>query len=91
MILQRYHGPPGDLMSSKHSQSSVPFGAQSDSYDDRGFLNMAISHLQNNPNGGSNTGKLTDLPSNVVTNAELNQSLSIEKNVNTDASETTQR
>ena len=51
MILQRYNGPMNDLMSSKRSTSSLPLGAQSD--DDRGFLNMAMSHLQRNENRGN--------------------------------------
>ena len=71
MILQRYHGPMGDLMSSKQSTSSVPIGALSE--DDRGFLSMAINHLQNNGNSGSNAGHLNGLLSNEVRNAELNQ------------------
>ena len=93
MILQRYHGPIGDLMSSKQSTSSVPISTQLE--DDRGFLSMAINHLQNNGNSGSNTGNHNNLLSNEVRNAELNQFgpdfIRNDNMINSDASVTKRR
>ena len=93
MILQRYHGHIGDLMSSKQPTTSVPIGAPSE--DDRGFLSMAINHLQNNGNSGSNTGQHNGLLSNEVGNAELHQFgpdfIENDNVINSDASVTKRR
>ena len=81
MILRRYHGPVGGLLSSKKSTNSNPSNNQADNYEDRGFLNMAISHLQNHEINGNTS-------SHIITNAEINpprpDEISAEKNINTD-------
>ena len=73
MILRRYHGPISDLLSSNDAPHSNLIQPSSDNYDDRGFLSMAISHLQKHRNDSNEMGKQEDPSSLVVTNAEINQ------------------
>ena len=88
MVLRRYHGPVGGLMSSKKSLNSNPLDPHPADYEDRGFLNMAISHLQNNRGGGNHQEKQDNPSSTVITSAEINQPRSDEilggKNINAD-------
>lgn len=87
MVLRRYHGPISDLLSSNEAPHSNLLQPGSDSYDDRGFLNMAISHLQNHRNDTNEIEKQDDPSSLVVTNAEINQpgsdQMPIENNIDT--------
>ena len=87
MILRRYHGPISDLLSSNETPHSNLLQPSSNGYDDRGFLNMAISHLQNHRNDSNEMAKPDDPSSIVVTNAEINQpgsdQMLIENNIET--------
>ena len=88
MILRRYHGPVGGLLSSKKYPNSNPSNPQADNYEDRGFLNMAISHLQNHQINGNDKRIQENTSSTVITNAEINppraDETSAEKIMNTD-------
>ena len=84
MILRRYHGAiKGGLLSSHKLSQSNP----SNNHDDRGFLNMAISHLQNHPSERPDRNKQEHPSSMCITNAEINQpgddEMLIESNVET--------
>ena len=84
MILRRCHGSiKGGLLSSNEISQSNP----SNNHDDRGFLNMAISHLQNHPSERHDRNKQKDPSSMCITNAEINQpgddEMLIESNVET--------
>ena len=95
MVLRRYHGPVSGLLSSKKFLNSNPLEPQSDNYEDRGFLNMAISHLQNHQIGGNDKEKQENPSSTVITNAEINQprsdEISGEKNISADLPENRRR
>ena len=88
MVLRRYHGPASNVLSSKKSLSSSPLDPQTANYEDRGFLNMAISHLQTHRSGDNDKDTQENPSSTVVTNAEINQPRSDEhlgeKNISTD-------
>ena len=72
MILRRYHGPMSDGLSSNQvlgpSVSQIGLNGYE---EDRGFLNMAINHLQNDPIPGNE--RYHDSSSHIVTKADVNQ------------------
>ena len=73
MILRRYHGPISDGLSSNQVIGSNVSQNGLNGYEDRGFLNMAISHLQNDPIPGNGNERYKDSSSHVVTTADVNQ------------------
>ena len=84
MILRRYYGPRGDLLSSNVGVNQ----AASDMHDDRGFLNMAISHLQNH-HQTEDIPKGDEPTSVIITDAEINSSTAQHKlSLNKDKHET---
>ena len=74
MILRRYHGPVSDALSSNQVLgSNVSQNGLNGYEEDRGFLNMAINHLQNDPIPGKGNERYIDSSSHVVTKADVNQ------------------
>ena len=73
MILRRYHGPISDGLSSNQVIGSNVSQNGLNGYEDRGFLNMAISHLQNDPIPGKENQGYNESSSHVVTKADVNQ------------------
>ena len=73
MILRRYYGPTGVLLSANDRTQSTPPRAATGGHEDRGFLNMAINHLQHNHQTieGQNADGSTSI---VITNADINPS-----------------
>ena len=73
MILRRYYGPTGVLLSAHDGTQSTILKAAAGGHEDRGFLNMAINHLQHNRQTieGQNADGSTSI---VVTNADINPS-----------------
>ena len=71
--MRRYHGPISDATSSNQALGSDVSRNGLHSYEDRGFLNMAINHLQNDPIPAKGNERYNDSSAIVFTKADINQ------------------